>query len=43
MRPGGKSNGESPFFEKPIFCRLRNGSGVCSARPLAEREWGAKV
>ena len=31
MRPGGKSNGESPFFEKPIFCRLRNGSGVCIA------------
>ena len=31
MRPGGKSNGESPFFEKPIFCRLRNRSGVCIA------------
>ena len=41
MRPGGKSNGESPFFEKPILSfegRVGNVAPTTPSRPASLAE-----
>ena len=37
MRPGGKSNGESPFFEKPILSFEKPGRG--NVAPIPYPDW----
>ena len=40
MRPGGKSNGESPFFEKPILSFEKPGRG--NVAPIPYPDWSGE-